>query len=52
VGVDVGVLQEGALGWLSFNYMKRIVGPKRQAGLEPYAVVEMGGASSQVMLFG
>ena len=40
--------EEGGLGWISYNYMKKIIGPKRQSGTKPYAVVEMGGASSQV----
>ena len=42
--------EEGGFGWIAYNYLKRIIGPKRQVGsLEtPYAVVEMGGASSQV----
>ena len=40
--------EEGGLGWISYNYMKRIIGPKKQPGTKPYAVVEMGGASSQV----
>jgi Golgi nucleoside diphosphatase len=42
--------EEGGFGWIAFNYLKRIIGPKRDpASAEtPYAVVEMGGASSQV----
>lgn len=40
--------EEGGFGWIAFNYLKKIIGPKRQADMSPYAVVEMGGASSQV----
>ena len=42
--------EEGGFGWIAYNYLKRIIGPKRTPNsLEtPYAVVEMGGASSQV----
>ena len=51
--------EEGAFGWLAYNYMKRIIGPKKApvtiaSQLElvtppsTYTVVEMGGASSQV----
>ena len=51
--------EEGAFGWLAYNYMKRIVGPKKApvtvasqleivAPISTYAVIEMGGASSQV----
>jgi Golgi nucleoside diphosphatase len=40
--------EEGGFGWIAFNYLKKIIGPKKVAGLSPYAVVEMGGASSQV----
>jgi apyrase len=42
--------EEGGFGWIAFNYLKRIIGPKRHPdSLEtPYAVVEMGGASAQV----
>ena len=40
--------EEGGFGWIAFNYLKKIIGPKKQSGLLPYAVVEMGGASSQV----
>jgi Golgi nucleoside diphosphatase len=44
--------EEGAYGWIAFNYLKKIIGPKRPAvsNEEPYAVIEMGGASSQVNL--
>jgi len=40
--------EEGGFGWIAFNYLKRIIGPKKSGDAEPYAVVEMGGASSQV----
>jgi Golgi nucleoside diphosphatase len=42
--------EEGGFGWIAYNYLKRIIGPKRHPdSLEtPFAVVEMGGASSQV----
>ena len=42
--------EEGGFGWIAFNYLKKIIGPKRdrQAPLHPYAVIEMGGASAQV----
>ena len=42
--------EEGGFGWIAFNYLKRIIGPKRhpQSLETPYAVVEMGGASAQV----
>ena len=59
--------EEGATGWLAFNYLMRLIGPKErkqssihhtlsvsskskvsQSTMEEYAVVEMGGASSQV----
>ena len=59
--------EEGATGWLAFNYLMRLIGPKdrrqsslhhslsvsstskvSQSTMEEYAVVEMGGASSQV----
>jgi Golgi nucleoside diphosphatase len=41
--------EEGAYGWISFNYMKRIIGPVKGSLKEtPYVVIEMGGASSQV----
>jgi Golgi nucleoside diphosphatase len=47
--------EEGAFGWISVNYLKKIIGPF--AGTTPvtvdsaYAVVEMGGASTQVTQF-
>jgi Golgi nucleoside diphosphatase len=46
-------VEEGAFGWISVNYMKKIIGPFRQSPTVPtaetaYAVVEMGGASTQV----
>lgn len=43
--------EEGAYGWIAFNYLKRLIGPKYDATTEsraPYAVIEMGGASSQI----
>ena len=43
--------EEGGFGWIGFNYLKKIIGPKKKKGLEaqlPYAVIEMGGASAQV----
>ena len=44
--------EEGALSWISVNYLKHIIGPFRPRGLvdkdNAYAVVEMGGASTQV----
>lgn len=41
--------EEGAFGWIAFNYLKKLIGPKAEEGhLSPFAVVEMGGASSQV----
>ncbi len=35
--------EEGAFGWLAFNYLKRLVGPKRDKtkNEQPYAVVEV-----------
>jgi len=41
--------EEGGFGWIAYNYLQKIIGPKavdRQQA--PYAVVEMGGASAQV----
>jgi hypothetical protein len=45
--------EEGALGWISVNYMKKIIGPFSHSASTPthdtaFAVVEMGGASTQV----
>lgn len=44
--------EEGAFGWISVNYLKKIIGPyatASQATIDTaYAVVEMGGASTQV----
>lgn len=41
--------EEGGFGWIAYNYLKKIIGPKATAlGTAPYAVVEMGGASTQV----
>jgi len=43
--------EEGGFGWIAFNYLMKIIGPKKKSGADaqlPYAVIEMGGASSQV----
>jgi Golgi nucleoside diphosphatase len=44
--------EEGALSWISVNYLKHIIGPFRPLGrldkTNAYAVVEMGGASTQI----
>lgn len=40
--------EEGGFGWVAYNYLKKIIGPKKLGTEQPYAVVEMGGASSQV----
>lgn len=42
--------EEGGFGWIAFNYLKKIIGPKRDPAmkLNPFAVIEMGGASAQV----
>jgi hypothetical protein len=40
--------EEGGFGWIAYNYLRKIIGPKKVPGQAPYAVVEMGGASSQV----
>ena len=42
--------EEGSFGWISYNYLKQIIGPRKNENDSkyPYAVVEMGGASSQV----
>ena len=43
--------EEGGFGWIAFNYLKKIIGPKKKTGADaqlPYAVIEMGGASAQV----
>eukprot|EP01038_Epipyxis_sp_PR26KG_P013941 gene13941-18698_t len=42
--------EEGGFGWIAYNYLKKIIGPKRVLAdkFSPYAVVEMGGASAQV----
>ena len=37
---------EGGFGWISYNYLKKVIGPKRPVdgtAASPYAVVEMGG---------
>lgn len=42
---------EGGFGWIAYNYLKKLIGPKRskvENAITPYAVVEMGGASTQV----
>lgn len=44
-------IYEGGYGWISYNYLRKIIGPKRRfddSSIAPYAVVEMGGASAQV----
>lgn len=43
-------IEEGGFGWIAYNYLKRIIGPKRDktSKVSPYAVIEMGGASAQV----
>ena len=44
-------VEEGGYGWMAFNYLNRLIGPKNDAtegALSPYAVIEMGGASCQV----
>lgn len=38
--------QEGAFGWIAYNYLKKVVGPKKAKdangnGILPYAVVEV-----------
>ncbi len=40
--------EEGGFGWIAYNYLKKIIGPKKAGKEGPYAVVEMGGASLQV----
>lgn len=40
--------EEGGFGWIAYNYLKKIIGPKKTGKEDPYAVVEMGGASLQV----
>jgi Golgi nucleoside diphosphatase len=43
--------EEGGFGWIAFNYLKKVIGPRKKVGSEavdPFAVVEMGGASTQV----
>ena len=41
--------EEGGFGWIAYNYLKKVIGPKALASSSvPYAVVEMGGASLQV----
>ena len=42
-------VEEGGFGWISYNYLKNVIGPKKKTDLtESYAVIEMGGASAQV----
>jgi len=40
--------EEGGYGWIAFNYLKEVIGPKKTSTAKPYVVVEMGGASAQV----
>jgi Golgi nucleoside diphosphatase len=41
--------EEGAYGWISVNYLYKYIGPHKLRHIdEPYAVIEMGGASTQV----
>lgn len=41
--------EEGAFGWIAYNYMRKILGPIRSSKNDtPYGVIEMGGASTQV----
>lgn len=40
--------EEGGFGWIAFNYLKKIIGPKKNGNESPFTVVEMGGASAQV----
>jgi Golgi nucleoside diphosphatase len=42
--------EEGGFGWIAFNYLKKVIGPRRPktVAAKPYAVIEMGGASAQV----
>ena len=40
--------EEAGFAWIAYNYLKKIIGPKKVMSQKPYAVVEMGGASSQV----
>jgi Golgi nucleoside diphosphatase len=41
--------EEGAFGWISVNYLYKIIGPRKDPNAnDPYAVIEMGGASTQV----
>ena len=45
-------IEEGAFSWISFNYLKKLIGPKKAPTEtdETFAVVDMGGASVQVSL--
>lgn len=42
--------EEGGFGWIAYNYLKNIIGPFRNLSNneDPYTVIEMGGASTQV----
>jgi Golgi nucleoside diphosphatase len=44
--------EEGGFGWIAFNYLKKLIGPKKTKTTTqpqvPFAVIEMGGASAQV----
>jgi hypothetical protein len=40
--------EEGGFGWIAYNYLQKVIGPKKIPGSNPYAVIEMGGASAQV----
>ena len=43
--------EEGGYSWIAYNYLNKLIGPKHNATQETrstYAVIEMGGASSQV----
>jgi len=40
--------EEGGYGWIAFNYLKQVIGPKKTGKALPYMVIEMGGASAQV----
>jgi hypothetical protein len=36
--------EEAGFAWIAYNYLKKIIGPKKIMSQKPYAVVEMGGA--------
>ena len=48
----VGIIpghEEGAFGWISVNYLYKFIGPRKDNKIEDaFAVIEMGGASTQV----